>query len=337
MDSLTQLTLGAAIGVAVLGRRTAVWKAAAWGGVAATLPDLDTFIDHGDPIANMTLHRADSHALFWLSLLAPLLAWLAWRLHRREAVPFRWWWLMLWLALITHPLLDLMTVYGTQLARPFSDHPFAVGSIFIIDPLYTVPLLIGVVAALRLPQPRGRRWNLAGLLLSTAYLGWSVAAQQHVAAVAARAIAEQGLSARQVLVTPTAFNTVLWRIVVRTPTDYHEGFYSLRDPDGTIAFDRFDAGERWYRPLAAQPPVQRLARFSHGLFGLSRHGDEIRMTDLRMGQEPNYVFSFVVGRLAGDALQPVDPPRAESSRPALREGLAWLWRRAGGERLPPPR
>ena len=49
----------------------------------------------------------------------------------------------MWLALVTHPLLDAMTVYGTQLALPFSDHPFGVGSIFIIDPLYTLPLLAG--------------------------------------------------------------------------------------------------------------------------------------------------------------------------------------------------
>lgn len=64
MDSLSQLALGAAVGIAVMGRRTALWKAALWGGVCGTLPDLDAFIDHGDAIADMTLHRANSHALF---------------------------------------------------------------------------------------------------------------------------------------------------------------------------------------------------------------------------------------------------------------------------------
>ena len=49
MDSLTQIALGSAVGVAVMGRRTAVWKAALWGAIGGTLPDLDTFIDHGDP------------------------------------------------------------------------------------------------------------------------------------------------------------------------------------------------------------------------------------------------------------------------------------------------
>ena len=67
MDSLTQIALGASIGVAVIGGRTAAWKAALWGGVAGLLPDLDVLLDHGDPILNMVLHRAETHALFWLA------------------------------------------------------------------------------------------------------------------------------------------------------------------------------------------------------------------------------------------------------------------------------
>ena len=172
MDSVSQFALGAAVGIAVMGRRTAVWKAALWGGVCGTLPDLDAFIDHGDPVSNMTLHRGNSHALFWLTLASPLIAAGIARLQR-QFDEFRHWWLLVWLAMFTHPLLDLMTVYGTQLARPFSDYPYAIGSIFIIDPLYTVPLLVGVIAALKVRSARGRRWNGIGLALSTAYLGWS--------------------------------------------------------------------------------------------------------------------------------------------------------------------
>ncbi len=68
MDSLTQITLGAAVGVAVMGRRTAVWKAALWGGIAGTLPDLDVFVDHGDAVLNMVRHRGESHSFFYLTL-----------------------------------------------------------------------------------------------------------------------------------------------------------------------------------------------------------------------------------------------------------------------------
>ena len=45
MDSLSQFALGAGVGVAVMGRRTRVWKAALWGGLWGTVPDLDALID----------------------------------------------------------------------------------------------------------------------------------------------------------------------------------------------------------------------------------------------------------------------------------------------------
>jgi inner membrane protein len=128
MDSLSQIALGAAIGMATMGRRTALWKAALWGAVAGTLPDLDVFIDHGDPVRNMVLHRAETHSLFWLTLFSLPLAALVARLHGQGTIWLRWW-LALWLVLVTHPLLDTMTVYGTQLALPFTDYPYGVGSI----------------------------------------------------------------------------------------------------------------------------------------------------------------------------------------------------------------
>lgn len=336
MDSLSQIALGSAVGVAVMGRRTALWKAALWGAVCGTLPDLDTFIDHGDPVANMTLHRGDSHALFWLSLVSlPIGAAIA-RLHGEWSLWKRWW-LAAWLALVTHPLLDLMTVYGTQLARPFSDHPFAVGSVFIIDLLYTLPLLIGTGVALASRGPAALRWNTAGLVLSTAYIAWGWAAQQHVSGVARQALADQGISAERVLVTPTPFNTVLWRIVAITPDGYVEGFRSLLDADRRITFDAFPRGAALRAELGDNQAVQRIAAFSQGFYKLSESQGALYVTDLRMGQEPNYTFSFKVAQ-RHSALAPVLPPESAGRRPDdIPRALNWVWRRALGERLPPPR
>jgi inner membrane protein len=335
MDSLSQLALGAAVGVAVMGRRTALWKAALWGGVCGTLPDLDTFLSHGDAIRDMTFHRAESHALFWLSLVAPLLAWLVARLHG-EQHQWRRWGLAVWLALVTHPLLDTMTVYGTQLALPFSDHPYGVGSIFIIDPLYTVPLLVGLAVALTRRQARGLRWNTAGLLLSSAYLGWSVVAQQHVATVARHSLAAEGVTVERLLVTPTPFNTVLWRVVAVTPEGYREGFRSLLDRSPRIAFEPHPRGEALYEQLRGQWHVERMAWFTQGLFKVERRGDHWRLTDLRMGQEPFYTFSFDVAEATPGGPQPI-VPRPAGRRPPTGPALDWLLGRMLDETLRPPR
>lgn len=335
MDSLSQIALGAAVGIAVMGRRTAVWKAALWGGVCGTLPDLDAFIDHGDPVSNMTLHRAETHALFYLTLFSPFVAWLAARQHG-ETDRFGRWWLALWLALVTHPLLDWMTVYGTQLFRPFTDEPYGVGSIFIIDPLYTLPLLAGVGVALFAHGERRWRWNAAGLAVSTLYLGWGVLAQQHVRGVAQAALATQGIAAERVLVTPAAFQSLLWRIVAVEGDRYHEGFYSLLDADRRIVFDAFPRGAALFDTLRTHPPVARIAWFSRGFFAMSERDDQVRIADLRMGQEPTYTFTFAVAEQSNPRVEPVTP-RQVGQRPDIPLTLDWLWRRALGEPLAPPR
>lgn len=356
MDSISQLALGSAVGVAVMGRRTNVWKAALWGGVCGMLPDLDALIDHGDPIRNMTFHRTESHALIYLSLASPLIAWMISRIHPGDA-SFKRWWLAAWLALITHPLLDLMTVYGTQLAIPFTDLPFAIGSIFIIDPLYTAPLLIGVSAALIASRDRpghGLRWNLAGLALSTAYLAWGAAAQQYVTSIAVASVRAQDIQAQRLLVTPTPFNSVLWRVLVIEADSYAEGYYSLLDRNRQVSFDHFARGDALYRQSRENWYVDRIAWFSHGFFRMQRKEGVLLISDLRMGQEPSYTFTFTIPERPQEKAHAVPPTAptsaassADSSSPAkpalisqridLRVGLGWLWRRMWGEQIPFPR
>lgn len=333
MDSLTQIALGAAVSVAVMGRRTAVWKAALWGGIAGTLPDLDALLDHGDAILNMVLHRAESHSLLLLTLFSPLLTGLVLKIHG-ETHLFRRWWLALWLALFTHPLLDTMTVYGTQLLQPFSNHPYAVGSIFIIDPAYTVPLLLGVAAALAWRRDgRGLRWNLAGLALSTAYLGWSVVAQQWATQVARDSLQRQGIAAQQLLVTPAPFNTVLWRLVAVSPGHYHEAYYSLLDRRPELRWLSHDRGPDLIERHAGDAPVARVAAFSHGFYRLRETPDQrLQVTDLRMGQEPHYVFAFDVGPIAAVGSAPAEQM---ASAPDTPRAMAWLWERARGADLLP--
>ncbi|MEY4258953.1 MAG: hypothetical protein RJA56_1854, partial [Pseudomonadota bacterium] len=205
MDSLTQIALGASIGVAVMGRRTAAWKAAVWGGVAGLLPDLDVLLDHGDPVLNMVLHRAETHALFWLALASWPLAWCVSRIQG-QAHELRRWWAVIALALMTHPILDWFTIYGTQLFLPFTDEALGLGSLFIIDPLYSLPLMAGVVWALR-GSLAGWRANTWGLAWSCGYIAWSVVAQQHVLQHAHTSLRAAGLPTEQVFVTPAPFNT----------------------------------------------------------------------------------------------------------------------------------
>lgn len=338
MDSLSQIALGSAVAVGVMGRRTAVWKAATWGAIAGTLPDLDVVVDHGDALLNMVLHRAESHALLYLTLFAPLLAWVVSRIHREGHLFWRWW-LALWLVLFTHPLLDAMTVYGTQLLLPFTNRPYGVGSMFIIDPAYTLPLVVGVVAALRMKDTaRGLRWNAVGLVLSTAYLAWSALAQGHVDLQARTSLRAQGIAAERVLVTPAPFQTLLWRVVALPddPADphFHEAYVSLFDGGRPVRFVAHPRGADLLAAHARTEPVARLSAFSQGFVKLSVTPDgQLRLTDLRMGQEPNYVFNFDLGPpdAAGTA-----PASQVSERPPVGPALRWIGQRMWGQDVAPP-
>ena len=324
MDSVSQFVLGASVSVAVMGRRVPVWQAALVGGICGTLPDLDVFIDHGDAIRNMTLHRTETHALLWLTLASPLIAWLVagWF---RQRVKWPHWWPAIWLALITHPLLDLMTVYGTQLGLPITDHPYAIGSIYIVDPLYTLPLLIGLCVALWRRGGKGLRGNRLGLMLSTLYLVWSVMIQGIAGWQIRDSLTQQGIAANKVLVTPTAFNTLVWRSVIMTQDRYGEAYWSLLSPSHPLQVTWYPRHPELFDAFRGSWSAERVAWFSHGFYALREQDGQTTIADLRMGEGDNYTFTFGLGT----PLQPdPGPERLPYERPSLSAIFSAL-----GERL----
>jgi inner membrane protein len=348
MDSLSQLALGAAVSVAVLRQRQPVWRSALLGAVVGTLPDLDVLVRQPEAISEMTRHRAESHSLFYLTLLSPLLAWLWLLLPASAATPTPrlapWrqslWWpslFAIWLTLITHPLLDALTQYGTQLALPFVAKAYAVGSIFVIDPLYTLPLLLGL--GLTLSRQR-LHWNGLGLLLSTAYLAAGLLAQLQVKTMVQQQVAAGQLPAAaktstgRLLVSATPFNTLLWRIVwLETadndaqPWQYHEAYYSLLDSSPQLVWRSYPLSATALAQWQHEPLVARMLWFTDGFIKLeaSQQPQRWLLTDLRLGQEPMYHFRFEFTELADGRLStPQQLERPLGQRLALR----WLWQRA---------
>jgi inner membrane protein len=338
MDSLTQAVLGAGITVAVMHGRTAPWKAALAGAVAGTLPDLDVLLPQADPIVAMLRHRAETHALFWLSLASLPLAWVA---ARTAGPPAAWrrWWLALWLALVTHPLLDVLTMYGTRLLLPFSDQPFSIGSVFFVDPLVTLPWLVGVLIAVVAGRRRlAARATLAGLALGCVYLGFGLVAQQQVLQHARASLAAQGVVPERLLATPTPFNILLWRVVAVQPTVHHEGFVSLLDAPGSMRFTPFARGTEWLPVLQSHDTLQALRVFTQGFYKIERRGDQLLASDLRIAQEPDYEFRFVVAELraeptGGPARWVLREPSqaVEAELDDLPGAFGALWRRALGD------
>lgn len=337
MDSLSQLALGAGVAAACVppeSRR----RAAIVGAVLGTLPDLDVFIDHGGMVENFTMHRGFSHSLPVLAVTG-LLLWLVlrrWWRPVREA-PARWL-AAIQGALLTHALLDAHTAYGTQLFWPLPTPPVAWATLFIIDPLYTLPLVAGVAAVLLRPSSRAAgRWLAAGLAVSTLYLCWSWAARTIVIRDAREVLEAMGHGDAPVFATPAPFNTLLWRVVAITDHGHLEGLDSLVADDGPIRFTHHPSNNAAKRAAAADvPAVGRLEWFANGFVGAAVVDGHLVIADLRMGRQPDLVFRHVVARSHGASWQPV---RARRLPLTIRTGqLRDMWSRiwSPGERPESP-
>lgn len=325
MDSITQAALGAALGGAIAGRVLGR-KAILTGALLGTLPDMDVVIDYGNAVANFSQHRGFSHSLFLLVPLAFLLAWAGHR-WRRELSYQRW--LALTLAiLVTHPLLDCLTTYGTQLFWPLGG-PIAVTSIFIIDPLYTLPLLLAIAVALWRPQQT--RALVLGLLVSTSYLGWSLVAQQMITERVLPALAAEGAAEAPRMVQPMPLTTLLWRVTVMTESERLEIVTGFLDDNIPLNIERFPRDQELAAAAANLEAGRRLIWFTGGFLAYHRFEDRLAVTDIRLGVPGAHPFTFVIAEAAGEpgAWQPV--PSYKVDRPPMRPGLfTALWQRITG-------
>lgn len=318
MDSLSQIVLGAACAAAVApaGERR---RALALGAALGTLPDLDVLFLAGidDPIRFVTWHRSLSHSLLMLPLIGLLSWWLARRRWRWQGGD-RWRWLAAFqLALVTHPLLDAHTVYGTQLLWPLDVPPAMWSTVFIIDPLYTLPLLVACALAWRWRESvRARRAAVFGLLLSSAYLGWGWIAKYRVETALRPMLERVGLADAPLLTVPTPFNGVGWRVLVMDHDGYFEGFASALYPERPITLTFHGHDEAFARRFANLASTRRMRWFTHGFFAIEQRATSAVLTDLRMGMAPDYFFAFVIARdVAGrwTTQQPVE----QLPRPAV--------------------
>lgn len=324
MDTITQALLGGAVGYVVAGK-TSRRKAMLWGATIAVLPDLDVLIPYDNDLDSMTFHRSWTHSWFVHIAIAPILALLARRVDK--TFHFSQCFFIIWLALVTHAGLDALTVYGTQLFWPLMPPPVSGGSVFIIDPTYSIPLLAGFLAVLVMPKKElSNQVMRFGFAFSCLYLIWGYAAQQYIESETKQSLAEQNITYSHMQVSATPFNTLLWRIVVIDDEIYYEGFKSVFDKTDLIEFNRYDRGAGLIENTKQLNAFQRIDWFTNGLFKLEKQGDDIVASDLRMGMEPSYFFRFKLAINTSDEIQPTIPNRvrSESNR---HEGIRWVWQR----------
>jgi inner membrane protein len=250
MDPVSHVLLGASLGYVAFGKALGRTAALA-GGLAAFVPDADVFIrSDSDPLLAIEYHRHFTHALAFAPIGAALvsLLWIARKRWRPQAISI---WLCCLLAYVSHCLLDAATSYGTQLFWPFSNHRVGWDYISIIDPLFTVPLLVTLTLALRF-QRRGI--TTAGVAFVATYL--AMGAIQHARAVSVQKQLAQlrGHTIERFEVMPTLGNHLVWRALYQ-----HDGkMFSDRIRVGWFSGPKVVTG--WSLPLVTEAELSDAER-----------------------------------------------------------------------------
>ena len=297
MDFVTQVTLGGVVGQATMHREIGS-KAVLWGMLAGAIPDLD-FLAYPlmDNVTELTWHRGISHSILLTVVLTPLLGWVISRAHRgtvtvEKAALFSF------LALGSHVLIDLLTTYPTMILEPFTDMQVAWNVLFIIDPLFTLPLLIFLLLSLLPGEMRAKQFrNAAGLILAAAYVVVALLFKFSATTDFERALARQNIPVKRMMTTATPFNTLLWRGIAETEGGYWLGYRSLFDNGQHVPFWFVPRNEMLLADFEDQRAVRTLRWFTDGWYSVVRTpAGELLFRDLRFGEfdmaEPGNSFGL---------------------------------------------
>jgi len=290
MDPVSQAVVGAIVPQSI-GRRRPLAAIALVGGLAGMAPDLDIFIRSStDPLLFLVYHRQFTHSLIFIPIGALLCTMALWPLMRR--------WLELktvfWTALLgfgSHGVLDACTTYGTLLLWPFSDVRVAWNNVSVVDPLFTLPVLVAVLLAARLKSRRIAQW---GLVWGLSYLLLGLTQNDRAESAAYELAHARGHLPVRLSAKPGFANLLLWKVIY----EYDGRFYvdavrvglatTIIPGDSVERLSRakhlpwLDADSQQARDLA------RFQWFSNDYLALDQH-DPLLVIDMRYSLLPNEV------------------------------------------------
>lgn len=332
MDPLTQFSVGAAAAVALTRKPLEVRHALILGALAGGAPDLDVFIrSDADPLLALEYHRHFTHSILLAPLIGAVVA-LLYKVIFARAFPLPRLLLFGIAATLTHGLIDACTSYGTSLFWPLTDYRVSWDLISIIDPLFTVPLVLLLLFSWLKRQALLARM---ALLLCVLYLSFGVY-QREQARDFARALAEQrGHSVAELTARPAFANVLLWRVLYRYGDHYYvdgvrtlPGLETQHYPGAAVpAFGELEAYALVDPDSLLWNDIQRFRFFSQGYLYL--HGSSPLVAgDLRYAMFPDSVVP-----LWGISFDPVDSDRRPELlyfRKASGTAFARLWRMIRG-------
>ena len=158
-----------------------------------------------------------SHALIFIPFGALIASLLLWPLLKKGLV-FKKIYLYALLGYATAGFLDACTSYGTHLLWPFSDDRIAWSIISILDPVFSLALIIAIVFGIVKYKPLPAR---IGLVFAAAYLLFGIIQHHRAESLIYLEAQQRDHSIERLIVKPTMGNLLLWRSVYETDGIYY--------------------------------------------------------------------------------------------------------------------
>lgn len=282
MDSLSQIVLGAATFALVKDKEIGK-KSLLYGAILGTIPDLDVLLNpFFDSVEQLAIHRAFSHSIFF-SIILSLLAG-KWLSKKYNSSYISWVWAC-FLALFTHPLLDLCTTYGTRILYPLTKSYYSLNNVFVVDLGYTLPLLLAVIAlwVMKNNNPKRKKVIHFGILVSTGYLVWGVLISTIIQNKFENVLKEKGITYQNITIVPTPFNTFLWQAVIKTNDGFYFSDYSIFDKQMNTNFHFEKSENQLLSDLQKRPELEPFFNFAKGYELVRKKNNQIIVEVTKFG------------------------------------------------------
>jgi len=282
MDSITQAVLGAAIGETVLGKKIGA-KGALYGAIIASVPDFDVVLRiFYSSYEMLSIHRGYSHSILFSFLGALFLSFGLKKLNLFKTIPHTTIYFFTWLCLFTHILLDAFTAYGTQLFLPFSDTRFGLDSVNVIDPLYTLPLLFGLIWSIKVHPTLYNRSKFTnyGLWISTLYLLLTLVHKEIVTEKFTTSFSEKNINPKALLTMPVGIANLNWYGVAKTKDSLYMQHYSLLNGLKN-EIHSFPIHEQYLEGVDKEM-ADKMRWFAKGFYTVDKVKDQVRIYNLQV-------------------------------------------------------
>jgi inner membrane protein len=292
MDSLTHIAVGACIGELVAGKKLGK-KAMLLGALGQSIPDIDFVAGYWmSTAADLLAHRGFTHSILFAMLITIALAIVSARLWKKNKLTIQQWLLFWGVQLVMHLFLDIFNVYGTGLFEPFSHYRVSLNTFFVLDPLFSIWPVIGLILLLIMhSEARNRtRISIAALCLSGVYMSYSVANKLIINTQVQQSFSHQHPDVHRFFSTPTPLNNVLWYVVGEADSGFYVGYRSLFDKGDTISYRYVPKNSQLitdyvYGYSTNGGEIDRLKRFSQGYWTMNMWHDTLVFNDLRFGEQ----------------------------------------------------